>query len=77
MNDLRKVLLLLDAKLKIRFIILIFLIIHTYKDLSSSVEEWYFHSTYIYLIVMIIASLYFIFRWKKININTFKNLPTE
>jgi len=54
-----------------------FLIIHTYKDLSSSVEEWYFHSTYIYLIVMIIASLYFIFRWKKININTFKNLPTE
>ena len=58
-------------------IILMFLIIHTYKDLSSSVEEWYFHSTYIYLIVMIIASLYFIFRWKKININTFKNLPTE
>ena len=61
-------------------IILMFLIIHTYKDLSSNVKEWYFHSTYIYLIVMFIASIYFVFRWKKIkvkNINTFKTLPVE
>ena len=61
-------------------IILMFLIIHTYKDLSSNVKEWYFHSTYIYLIVMFIASIYFVFRWKKIkvkNINTFKTLPFE
>ena len=61
-------------------IILIFLIIHTYKDLSSNVEEWYFHSTYIYLIVMIIASIYFALRWKTVklkNNNTFKTLPVE
>ena len=61
-------------------IILIFLIIHTYKDLSSNVEEWYFHSTYIYLIVMIIASIYFALRWKTVHVknnNTFKTLPVE
>ena len=61
-------------------IILIFLIIHTYKDLSSNVEEWYFHSTYIYLIVMIIASIYFALRWKTVQVKnnkTFKTLPVE
>ena len=61
-------------------IILTFLIIHTYKDLSSNVEEWYFHSTYIYLIVMIIASIYFALRWKTVQVknnNTFKTLPVE
>jgi len=61
-------------------IILTFLIIHTYKDLSSNVQEWYFHSTYIYLIVMIIASIYFALRWKTVQVknnNTFKTLPVE
>ena len=61
-------------------IISVFLIIHTYKDLSSNVEEWYFHSTYIYLIVMTIASIYFALRWKTVQVknkNTFKTLPGE
>ena len=61
-------------------IILIFLIIHTYKDLSSNVEEWYFHSTYIYLIVMTMANIYFALRWKTVQVknkNTFKTLPVE
>ena len=61
-------------------IILIFLIIHTYKDLSSNVEEWYFHSTYIYLIVMTVASIYFVLRWKTVKVKnnkTFKTLPVE
>ncbi|MCB0492335.1 MAG: APC family permease [Cyclobacteriaceae bacterium] len=34
-----------------------FLSIHTYKDLTSNVDEWYFHSTPVWLIVMTIASL--------------------
>ena len=62
------------------FIILIFLIVHTFKDLSSNVDEWYFHSTYIYLIVMILASLYFVIRLNRVktkNIDTFKELPLE
>ena len=61
-------------------IISVFLIIHTYKDLSSNVEEWYFHSTYIYLIVMTIASIYFALRWKTVQVknkNIFKTLPVE
>jgi APA family basic amino acid/polyamine antiporter len=61
-------------------IILIFLVIHTFKDLSSNEDGWYFHSTYIYLIVMTAASLYFIIRWNRVktkNINTYKELPLE
>ena len=61
------------------FIITIFLIIHTYKDLTSNVKEWYFHSTYIYLIVMILASIYFLIRWKylKNDKDIFNRLPNE
>lgn len=33
-----------------------FLIIHVWKDLSTSLRAWYFHSTPIYLIVMAVAS---------------------
>lgn len=44
-----------------------FLVIHTYKDLSSSVDAWYFHSTWIWLIVMGMASVLFFFRWTKLK----------
>jgi amino acid transporter len=44
-----------------------FLLIHTYKDLTSSVDAWYFHSTWIWLLVMGMASLLFFFRWKKLK----------
>jgi APA family basic amino acid/polyamine antiporter len=43
-----------------------FLLVHTYKDLTSSVDAWYFHSTWIWLIVMGMAALLFFFRWKKL-----------
>jgi APA family basic amino acid/polyamine antiporter len=62
------------------FVIVIFLVIHTYKDLTSEVDAWYFHSTFIYLIVMTLASLYFLTRWIKIKRNNkhiFKSLPSE
>lgn len=58
-----------------------FLIIHTMKDLNSEVSAWYFHSTPVWLIVMGIASLFFLFGWKKLKnqgINTqerFSKLP--
>ena len=61
-------------------IIVLFLIIHTYKDLTSDVDAWYFPSTFIYLIVMTLASLYFFIRWIKIKRNNkhiFKSLPSE
>jgi amino acid transporter len=47
--------------------LLSFLGIHTYKDLNASVAAWYFHSTWIWLLVMGMASLLFFFRWKKLK----------
>jgi APA family basic amino acid/polyamine antiporter len=60
-----------------------FLIIHIWKDLSSDVEAWYYHSTPIWLIVMTIASIIFFKEFailKKKGIDTdqlFNNLPPE
>jgi len=47
--------------------LLSFLGIHTYKDLNASVDAWYFHSTWIWLLVMGMASLLFFYRWKKLK----------
>ena len=44
-----------------------FLVIHTYKDLTSSVDAWYFHSTWIWLIVMGMAAGLFFIRWTKLK----------
>jgi APA family basic amino acid/polyamine antiporter len=44
-----------------------FLIIHLSKDLSAAVSDWYFHSTYVWLIVMGLASVLFYFRWGKLK----------
>ncbi len=40
--------------------LLVFLAVHIHKDLSSSVEAWYFHSTPVWLIVMAVASLIYL-----------------
>lgn len=60
-----------------------FLILHLWKDLTASVDAWYFHSTPIWLIVMIIATIIYLFEYsklKKSGIDTdklFSNLPPE
>ena len=60
-----------------------FLIIHLYKDLTSETEAWYFHSTYVWLIVMGLASIVFFYQWKQLQkkdasfYQHFKKLPTE
>ena len=60
-----------------------FLLIHLYKDLNNEVKTWYFHSTYVWLIVMGIASIFFIYQWNQIktkeanHIKKFKKLPSE
>jgi amino acid transporter len=60
-----------------------FLIIHLYKDLTSKTEAWYFHSTYVWLIVMGLASIVFFYQWKQLQkkdtsfYQHFKKLPTE
>ena len=61
----------------------LFLVIHTYKDLSTNVNAWYFHSTYVWLLVMGLASLIFTLRWnalkrnKTISKEHFKSLSNE
>ncbi|MBD1261232.1 APC family permease [Maribacter polysiphoniae] len=64
-------------------LLLAFLGIHTYKDLTSDVSDWYFHSTPIWLIVMGLASILFAYKWqqhknKGVDISKrFKKLPKE
>ena len=60
-----------------------FLGIHLYKDLTNSVAAWYFHSTYVWLIVMGMATLVFIYQWNQMKSKDigfrkkFKKLPIE
>jgi len=60
-----------------------FLIIHITKDLLSSVSAWYFHSTPVWGIVMIVASLIYFMELRKlkrsgVNVsNLFSKLPPE
>jgi amino acid transporter len=37
-----------------------FLVIHVWKDLTTALRAWYFHSTFIYLIVMAVASAVYV-----------------
>ena len=63
--------------------LLVFLVIHTWKDLTAEMGAWYFHSTPIWLIVMALASLIFLYKVRKMKrqgINTnqlFSRLPPE
>ena len=60
-----------------------FLIMHVYKDLTSEVDAWYFHSTPVWLIVMAIASMVFYYKWRQFSkqgegaFDRFKLLPKE
>jgi amino acid transporter len=60
-----------------------FLIIHLSKDLSAEVSAWYFHSTWVWLLVMGLASLLFFARWQKLKksdpqiIKRFSTLPQD
>jgi hypothetical protein len=60
-----------------------FLIIHIVKDLTSTVDAWYFHSTPVWIIIMILASLIYIRELQKlkksgVDVNDlFSKLPPE
>ncbi|MEZ5043895.1 MAG: APC family permease [Saprospiraceae bacterium] len=62
-------------------LLVLFLVVHTQKDLQSTVTAWYFHSTLVWLIVMGIASLIFLWKIRQLkragkDIKTaFKSLP--
>lgn len=60
-----------------------FLVMHIFKDVTSNVSAWYFHSTPIWLIVMSLASILFVFKWRQLKSQNddvsdrFKKLPKE
>ena len=64
-------------------LLLLFLVVHTIKDLKAEVSAWYFHSTWVWLLVLGLASL--IFLWKMRHLKRsgldvkeqFKKLPPE
>ncbi|GAB5552492.1 MAG: hypothetical protein Sapg2KO_20830 [Saprospiraceae bacterium] len=47
----------------------VFLVMHTLKDLRADVEAWYFHSTWVWLLVMGLASLIFLWKIKQLRQN--------
>ena len=63
--------------------LLAFLAIHITKDLTSPTTAWYFHSTPVWIIVMVISSVIFFIQWralKKSGVDTkelFAQLPPE
>nr|HQV33417.1 amino acid permease [Calditrichia bacterium] len=60
-----------------------FLIIHIGKDLAADLAAWYFHSTWLWLLVMLLASLIFFVEYRRLlrsgaNTNRiFSTLPPE
>ena len=60
-----------------------FLVIHVWKDIHSSTTQWYFHSTYVWLLVMAVASLIYFWQLrslanKGVDLTTlFTTLPEE
>ncbi len=60
-----------------------FLTIHTYKDLTAPTKAWYFHSTPIWIMVMGLASIIFVYNWRRLKKNEpqlskrFLKLPEE
>lgn len=64
-------------------LLLVFLIIHIWKDTYSKANRWYFHSTYVWILVVAFGSiLYYIgirkLKKSKVDINNlFRKLPDE
>ncbi len=60
-----------------------FLIVHLYKDLSATADAWYFHSTPIWIIVMVVASIIFFREFRNLKKSgadvkaVFSKLPAE
>ena len=61
----------------------VFLIVHIYKDLRADVSAWYFHSTPVWVIVMSIATVLYLWEFRRLRrsgVDTqvrFRSLPPE
>ncbi|NRB63121.1 MAG: APC family permease [Saprospiraceae bacterium] len=63
--------------------LMVFLVVHTAKDLNTQVDAWYFHSTWVWLLVLGLASLIFLWKIRQLKRTgvsvqeAFKSLPPE
>ncbi|MFM8912822.1 MAG: APC family permease [Flammeovirgaceae bacterium] len=63
-------------------LISLFLVIHVQRDLAQQQPYWYFHSTYVWLVVMLMGSVIFWREYRQLKKNTdvktlFQQLPNE
>jgi APA family basic amino acid/polyamine antiporter len=64
-------------------LLVLFLVVHTWKDLSAPKEAWYFHSTLVWLLVMAVGSFIFFLKVRAIKMSgvdvkhLFRKLPEE
>jgi APA family basic amino acid/polyamine antiporter len=45
----------------------IYLVVHVGKDLSTDLPAWYFHSTWLWLLVMAVATVIFALKWARVS----------
>ncbi len=61
----------------------VFLVVHVVKDLQAPVAAWYFRSTWLWVLVMALASLVFLREWRVLKASgvdvdaRFAELPPE
>ncbi len=61
----------------------VFLIVHVVKDLRAPVDAWYFRSTWLWIVVMALASVVFLREWRVLKASgvdveaRFAELPPE
>ena len=60
-----------------------FLVVHVTKDLRADVAAWYFHSTWLWILVMAVGTAVFVKEWSQLRKNgadvgaIFSTLPSE
>lgn len=64
-------------------VLFLFLVVHILKDLRAEVAAWYLHSTYVWVVVMLVAAAIFLREWRKManegidRKKQFSELPPE
>lgn len=63
-------------------LLLIYLVVHVVKDLAAELPAWYYHSTWLWVVVMAIATTIFLNKWMRLRrqpdaIRRFHELPPQ
>ncbi len=63
-------------------LLLIYLLVHISKDLAADLDAWYLHSTWLWVLVMLAATLIFVGQWTRLRkdpkvLDRFRTLPPQ